>query len=153
MSWRWNASRSDIGLSTPKPDTISPGKASTVERGTNHGQTLLARPEVVPRDNEAGNRNTKEVPTLRIAPVKCSNRGGIPQGHEGYQADYLEAIITVCSGMQFCITLQGKSQTLRLRVPEIITSKCLSRSTMIPPIGCWTYMPVQSTAYFSRQNR
>ena len=53
-------------------------------------------PELVPRDNEAGNRTTKKVPALRMDPVECGNRGGSPQGQKGYQADCLEVLITIC---------------------------------------------------------
>ena len=38
----------------PKHNTISPSKTSNVGRGTNHGHTLLTRPEVVPR-KKSGN--------------------------------------------------------------------------------------------------
>ena len=47
-------------------------------RGTDHGHTLLARPVVVPKSNETGNRITKEVPALRIATVECNIRGSNP---------------------------------------------------------------------------
>ena len=39
-------------------------------RGTDHGSTLLARPELVPRNNEAGNRTTKKSLGLRVASVE-----------------------------------------------------------------------------------
>ena len=48
------------------------------------GHTLLARQELVPRNNEAGNRTIKEVPALKVASVECDVRRDNPQSHEGY---------------------------------------------------------------------
>ena len=43
-------------------------------RGTNNGHPLLTKPELFPRDSEAGNRTAKIVPALRMAPVECSHK-------------------------------------------------------------------------------
>ena len=125
-AWGGMPIRSEICLSTPKLDTTSPWKVSKMGRGTNHGYPLLARPELVPWDSEAGTRTTKEVLVLRIAPIECSHRGSNLQGHDGYQNDCLEALSKACSRMELQKRLQGKSETCGLMVPERITSKCLN---------------------------
>ena len=69
-----------------------------MERRTNHGHTSMVRLELIPKDNEASNRTIKKVPALRMALVECTHKGDKPQGDESYQADCLEALITLCAG-------------------------------------------------------
>ena len=44
----------------------------------------MVGPQLVPKDNEAGNRATKKVSALEMAPVECRHKGAIPPNHEGY---------------------------------------------------------------------
>ena len=89
--------RLKICFLTTKQNTASLGKADKMGRGNHNGHTLFTRPELVPRNNETGNRSTKEVPAIRVASVEYGIKGTNPQSHDGYQADYLEAVITICA--------------------------------------------------------
>ena len=91
------ARRPELCLSIPKHNIDSPGKTSKVGKGTNNAQILFARPELVFRNYEIGYRTAKEVPALREDSVECSHEKSNSQGHEGYQADSLEALIIMCA--------------------------------------------------------
>ena len=64
--------------------------------GLNHGHTILARSEFVPRDNVVGGRATKVLSALSVGSVESSDLGSNPEGHERYQIDYLEAHVDIC---------------------------------------------------------
>ena len=100
-----------------------------MEKGTEHGHTLLARPQLVPRYNGAGDRTTKEVATLREASVDYDTRRSNSQRHEGYQAGNLEALITIYTRNEIAEELQ-KSKTLRQKVPERTTNKFFSAGVL-----------------------
>ena len=63
-------------------------------RGPDHDHTLMARSDLVPRDCAPSNSANKEVHTIKVALMECTNQEAIP-------FDCLEAHITICS--QICI--------------------------------------------------
>ena len=78
------AGKPKICFSNPKHNTVTLREAGKMGRSTDHGHTLLSRPQLVSSNNEAGNQMTKEVPALRAASVECDIRGSNPQNHEGH---------------------------------------------------------------------
>ena len=109
------ACKPEICLPTPKLDKTIPWKTSQVGRGTNHDHALLARSELVPRDNDAGNRTAKKFPACRVAPVDA----------------WMLSSQTI-PGTELHNGLHRKSQTHALRVPERITSRCLNTGAWVP---------------------
>ena len=96
MLCRWNGQEVWDTSSIPRHNIANPMKAGKLGRIIDHDHTLLARPQLVPQNNETGNITTKKFPTLRVDPVECSHKCSNPQGHEGHQAGYLEAPIAIC---------------------------------------------------------
>ena len=84
---------------------------------------VLARPELIPRDNKAVNRTAKKIPALRMAPVECSHRGSNSKVMRDIKLTTLKLSLQSVSGIELQKRLQGGSQIIGLRVPEKITSK------------------------------
>ena len=79
----------------PKHNRVSPREAGKMGRRADPGHSLLGRPELVPRNKEAVTSTTKEVLALKVVSLECDIRRNNPQSHEGYQANCLEAVITI----------------------------------------------------------
>ena len=119
-------SRSEICLFTLKLETVSPRKASEMGRGTDNTQPLYARPELVPRENEAGKTTTKKVPALRMAYVHCSHKGANPQGMRHIMLIIWKLSSKSPPGMKSQRKPQEKFQTHGLKGPESTNNKCLN---------------------------
>ena len=140
--------------------------------GADHGQNLLARPDIVPRNSFIYNKATEMVPAI-WASVECHDGRGHPQGHEEYQAYCLKAHLTMFTRNGILETNRKFTDSWR---PSRIANECLNAGVLSFIKGVthtcdlveyldflqvnqdYTYkhctcMPGQSWAYYSPQNR
>ena len=86
-----------VCLPTSKHNSASPGHASKMTRGPDHGHTPLARSELVLRDHTSNDRATKSFSAISVAPMDPNNQGNNSKGHEKHRIDCLKAHITICA--------------------------------------------------------
>ena len=108
------------------------GRLVKLGREPDHGHALLARPQLVSRNNVASNRTIKPLSALRVASVECNNRRFTLKSHERLPADSLEVLITICIGSGIMETIARNVRGYWTKGTSRTTNGCLNNGVLSP---------------------